>query len=220
MAAQLRPRPTSVLAIRRPVVPDLRPLGVIMLLYPLLMLPLQAPAADMQSYDWTVDVLVGMRAYDENEWAPVDEQLALGLLATWRLSDSNWRLEMGLSTSSDDATLTNGVDLLDLEANFFEATLGVRYVFELETAEMEPYISFGASWQDAEIKASLNGGPDESEDDQSFGLLLGGGLAFPFAERWRAGFDLRAVAGTDLEYGGVETNADYGQFSAFIGVAW
>ena len=66
----------------------------------------------------------------------------------------------------------------------------------------------------------LNGGPDESEDDQSFGLLLGGGLAFPFAERWRAGFDLRAVAGTDLEYGGVETNADYGQFSAFIGVAW
>lgn len=186
------------------------------------------PATGMEfrgtaDFDWTLDVLLGARAYEEDEWAPVDSQLAFGLLATRRFGDGGWSGELGLFRSSDDATLTNGVDILDVEAEFLEATVAARYTFDLSETAIEPYACIGLSWQEGTISADLNGGgPGDSaeESDSSLGFLFGAGVAFPFAERWRVGVDIRAVVGTDLEYSGASTNADYGQAGLFVGVAF
>ena len=181
------------------------------------------PSADEPGRDWTVDLVFGARAYEENEWAPVDSQMVAGLLATRRFGEGGWSGELGLFRSSDDATLTNGVDLLDVEAEFLEATFAARYTFDLPDSGIEPYACIGLSWQEGTISADLvGGGPGSSaeESDSSIGFLFGAGVAFPFADRWRFGFDLRGVVGTDLEYSGVGTNADYGQAGVFVGVAF
>jgi hypothetical protein len=58
-------------------------------------LPLVQPATTPRSVaeegpsarPWTIDLLVGSRAYDEDDWAPVDSQTSFGLLVSRRIGE-------------------------------------------------------------------------------------------------------------------------------------
>lgn len=170
---------------------------------------------------WTIDLLVGSRAYDENDWEPVESQISLGVLVTRRIGESGWAVEAGAATSSDDARLTDGVDVLKLEAEFVEASLAARYFIEVQDSRAEAYVSLGLAWQESTIKARiLGGGPSVDESEASIGALLGVGMAWRATDVVRVGLDLRGVLGSEATFDGIDISTDYAQVGVFVGAAF
>jgi hypothetical protein len=170
---------------------------------------------------WTIDLLVGTRAYDETDWEPVESQISFGALVTRRIGQDGWAVEVGASTSSDDARLTDGVDVLELEAEFMEASLAARYFLEVPDSKAEAYFSLGLAWQESTIKARiLGGGPSMDESESSIGALLGVGVGWRATDLLRLGLDLRGVIGSEAEFEGIDISTDYAQFGVFVGAAF
>ena len=170
---------------------------------------------------WTIDLLVGSRAFDEDDWAPVDTQTSLGVLVTRRIGEDGWAIEVGASTSNDDARLTDGVDVLKFEAEFVEASLAGRYIIDIPDSRSEAYFALGVAWQDSTIKARiLGGGPSMEESESSIGALLGLGVGWRATDVLRLGLDLRGVLGSEAEFEGIDISTDYAQVGVFIGAAF
>jgi hypothetical protein len=192
-------------------------------------LPLVQPATTPRSVaeegpsarPWTIDLLVGSRAYDEDDWAPVDSQTSFGLLVSRRIGEDGWAIEAGASTSSDDVVLSNGVDLLDFEARFIGASLAARYIIDIPDSKAESYISVGVAWQESTIKARIIGsGPPLNDSEHSLGALLGLGVGWRATDTLRIGLDLRGVLGSETEFDGVDVSTDYAQVGVFVGAAF
>ena len=170
---------------------------------------------------WTIDLLLASRAYDETDWAPVETQTSFGALLTRRIGEGGWAVEVGASTSSDEARLTDGVDVLELEAEFMEASLAARYFIEVPDSKAEAYFSLGLAWQESTIKARiLGGGPSMDESESSIGALLGVGVGWRATDLLRVGLDLRGVLGSEAEFEGIDISTDYAQFGVFVGAAF
>jgi len=143
---------------------------------------------------------VGGRSFDQDLWAPVEDHGVLGFEYSHQDSPDSFGWEIGLQGSGDDGTFAG----FDVEGRTGEVYAGMRKAFGADT--VRPYVGGGLSVIRAEIDAA---GAEDS--DVSAAAYLHAGVEFLISPTFFLGIDIRGLFGSDIDIGGVNGDADYGQ---------
>jgi hypothetical protein len=163
-----------------------------------------------------LSVHVGMRQFDEDDWAPVEDQTSFALDYAMQWESAPVGFEAGLSYSSeDDDVFVPTIGTVDFDTEFVEVYAGVHKSFAVSS--VRPALGAGITVISADAEAS-SAGASASDDDQTFGFYVHGGIGVPLGDTFEIGADLRAVIGAELEIAGVDVDADYTQASLVL--AW
>jgi hypothetical protein len=152
---------------------------------------------------YNVSLLLIGRNVDDAD--PADQQVGWGLEYDARSRRNILGWEVGVTRTSDEESVAGGGEF---EATLVEIYTGARKTWGAP-GDLHPYLGAGLSWVDAE--GTLSGGG--SEDDSSFGLYAHGGAYWTFGKHFNLGADLRALVGTDIEFG----DANYVQAAVTLG---
>lgn len=156
--------------------------------------------------DNRVSIYLGQRNLDEDDWEPVDEQATLGFEYAYEPYGSTVGFEVGIMGSSDD----DEIGATDVEGRTGEIYAGVKKTFGEDV--VRPYVGGGLAFMSAEGEI----GPLD-DDDSSAAFYFHLGLAFAISESFFLGLDVRGLAGSDLELGGIDVEGDYGQLAIVMG---
>jgi hypothetical protein len=151
---------------------------------------------------YNISLLMIGRSVEDAE--PADEQLGWGVEFDAYNPRSAFGWEIGLSRTSDDETEAG----VDFDAKLIEVYTGGRKTWGA-SSDFHPYVGLGVSWIDAEVDVPGLG----SEEDESFGFYGHGGAYWTLGEHFNVGADLRALVGTDLDFG----DANYLQAALVLG---
>jgi hypothetical protein len=166
--------------------------------------PALAPLPDEGSRTvFSLSLLVMARVVDDAE--PADEQPGLAFELDAYDPDAFCGFELGVSTSSDEETASG---FGDFEATVSEVYLGARKTWGAGR-NLHPYAGVGLAYVKAEAELSGFG----SADDSSLGGYAHGGVYWTLGRHFNLGVDLKALVGTDLDFG----DADYVQGGAILG---
>ncbi len=172
----------------------------------------ESAGADLSS----LNVLLGRRQLDEDDWAPIDEPGVLGLEYANERAGSAVGFEIGFSlAAAEEDEFVSGIGNVEFTNSFFEIYGGMRKTFFVD-AGVRPYIGAGLAVISAALEAE-SGGASVDDDETTFGGYAHGGVEFRITDNFRLGLDLRAVFGTDLELFDVSGDADYTQLALVAG---
>lgn len=167
-----------------------------------------------QAWSGNVNASVGGRMLDEDDWSPLDEQPALGVLADFQIADLPLYAAVGLQVSAeedDDGTRETVAAISDFSAGL--KVMPASGVFR-------PYAGAGFTSVGVSVEIEDDVFGDDDDDDQSFGYYLGGGAIFRVTTHFNIGVDMRWIRGTDIELFGVEGDADSFVATALFGYGW
>jgi len=163
-------------------------------------------------------VLIGERQLDDDEWDPVEDQLAGGIAFDASDPDTGHGFELGTTYSQDD----DDVGPVDFEANIFEVYGGYRYTFGLDRdhsdpdlGRVHPYLGAGGAVLRGEVEVDTPGGSD-SDDDISPGAYIRAGIGFDLTTELRLGLDYRHLFLSDMDIGSID-DADFDMFTFTLG---
>ena len=155
-------------------------------------------AQEQKPWTGNVNVFIGGKFLDEDDWEPVEEQFEFGLQIDFRPVDWPINLAADISHSRDEGSEYVliydpwfgyiGMDV-DLEATTTEVNLGIRYIYE-ELPYVRPFIGGGPAliWVDTEGTAL---GITVSDDDWGLGFWIGGGAYVTLAKHFNLGAQVR-----------------------------
>ncbi len=149
-----------------------------------------------------VNVFLGAKALEEDDWAPVEDQGEIAIEFDFRERTWPLNLVIGLRGAHDEDDL-GGVTV---ESTTSELSLGVRKIWEPD-AIIRPFLGGGLALIGAEAKATAFG--TASSSDTAPGIWLGGGMYLALTPHFNLGLDLRVsaaevtIAGVEGEAGGV-----------------
>jgi hypothetical protein len=113
--------------------------------------------------DWTgnVNIFLGAKILDKDDWDPVDEHFEAGVLIDFK--QKSWPISIAIDflRSSDEedvsvAVLNFGTFSFDLEGNTTEFNLGVRKIWDNPTV-VHPFVGGGLAVISAEVKGTALG---------------------------------------------------------------
>ncbi len=155
-----------------------------------------------------VNLFLGGKALDEDDWEPADSQGEIGIEVDVRPRDWPISLVIGLRGGADEADVFDPVlGSATFESSTSELNVGVKKIWEPAGTPLRPYVGGGLVYATAEATLKTAFG-DVSEDDSGVGFWLGGGLYVTLAEHFNLGVDLRfsraevTIFGVDAEAGG------------------
>jgi opacity protein-like surface antigen len=161
----------------------------------------------------SIEILYGFRALDEDDWEPVDQQTAIGLMFAMQGEDAIIGFETGLMLSFDE----DEIGAADVDATLGEIYVGAHRTFGTSAWFARPYVGAGVSLIRAALEIDAPGN-DVDDDDSSVGFYAHGGVAFRLGDSLSLGVDGRFLGGTDLELFGGDTDVDYLQLGVFLGI--
>jgi opacity protein-like surface antigen len=177
------------------------------------------PLEDLDERHLTL--LLGERQLDDDEWDPVEDQLAGGVIFDASDTDTGNGFEVGMSYSQDD----DEVGPVDVDGNVFDVFAGYRYTFDLDEDDVDdpddfsddvhPYLAAGGAIVRGEVEVDTPGG-DDSDDDISPGAYIRAGIGFDVGEDVRLGVDYRHLFLSDMDIGSID-DADFDQFMVTLG---
>ena len=159
---------------------------------------------DGSGFTGNINLFLGAKALDENDWAPWDEQSEVGLVAdfggvSWPVS-----LEIRILSSESDED-----PFFLITGKTTELDLGVRKTWG--AYNMHPYIGGGL----ASIEAELDDG-FTTVSGSGTGLWVGGGIYWVLGRHFNLGFDAM-ISSADVTILGVDVNAGGGHFNFLLG---
>lgn len=164
-----------------------------------------------------VGIYLGQRNLDEDDYEPVDEQGVLGIEFVHEARDSVVGWEFGLAGSAAEETEQVLGSDVDVEATTGEVYAGLRK--SLGSGRFRPYIGGGIAYIQSELEVSTPLGSADVDDGSVAGYLHIG-VSFDLTPGFFIGLDLRALVGSDLEYEGFDSDADYEQLALTVGGAF
>ena len=186
----------------------------------------KAYAQEEKAWTGNINVFIGGKFLDEDDWEPTDDHFELGAQLDFRPVDwpVNIAVDFSHSWGEDSEYVTFydpwigwiGVDV-DLEASTTEVNLGIRYIYE-ELPYVRPFIGGGPAlvWANAEASAL---GIRVSDDDFGFGFWIGGGAYVTLAEHFNIGAQVR-YSWAELELFDVDVAAGGWHVGGLIGYHW
>ncbi len=169
----------------------------------------EASASQQSNWTGNVNVFLGAKSLDEDEWEPSDEQSEFGIEIDFK--QQNWpvSIAMDFSRGSGDGTLWD----IKFESETSELNIGVRKIWE-QFPHMRPFIGGGVSFIRGEFS-----GPGVSDDDTGVGGWLGVGVYYTLAEQFNIGVEAK-YSGAEVTLFGVDVNAGGGHLGLLIGYHW
>ncbi|HET8945932.1 MAG TPA: outer membrane beta-barrel protein [Candidatus Polarisedimenticolia bacterium] len=191
----------------------LRALSFVLLACRLTLVPAVARA------EGNMNFVYGQRSLDEDFWDPTDDQKVLG--GTLDFGGKDWPVHIaaGYYKSDDEGTLNSFPILgsVDLDAEVSEWSLGIHKVWK--AGIVRPYVGGGVSFVSTDAKVTSNLG-NVSDDDDTTGIYVQGGVFWRLGEWFNLGFDARLLEGTDVTLFDMDGDADYWQIGALVGFGW
>ncbi|HYV17760.1 MAG TPA: outer membrane beta-barrel protein [Verrucomicrobiae bacterium] len=200
----------------RPAILRTRPLRIVTFLL-LAFLAFGAPT--VARAEGNFNFVYGQRSLDQDFWDPTDDQTVLG--GTLEFGGKDWpvHIAVGYYKSDDDGTLNSFPILgsVDLDAEVSEWSLGVHKVWK--AGIVRPYVGGGISFvsTDADVTSNLG---SLSDDDDTTGVYVQGGVFWRLGEWFNLGFDARLLEGTGVTLFDMDGDADYWQVGALVGFGW
>jgi hypothetical protein len=163
--------------------------------------------------DWTgnINAFLGMKYLDEDDWEPIEGQGELGVAVDFKKQGWPVSIAIGyLFSYADDTMLIFDPFLgnvqFDFEGETSELSFGIKKIWD-HFPSVRPFLGGGIALISAEIKGRALG-VTVSDDDNTIGIWIGGGVYWTLAEHFNIGFDLRwskaevTLFGVDGEAGG------------------
>lgn len=167
--------------------------------------------ADAQEETWTgnINVFLGAKALDEEDWAPAENQGEFGIQVDFR--PRNWVVNLAVDylVGSGDGNLLG----VEFESETSELNIGVRKIWE-EFPHVRPFIGGGLSFIRGEFS-----GFGVSDSDSGTGIWFGGGVYWTLVEHFNIGLDLK-YSTAEVTLFGVDANAGGGHFGLLAGYHW
>ncbi len=188
-----------------------------------LCLVLSVPTLAM-SEGWTgnMNLLLGAKMLDEDDWEPVEEQAEFGISFDFR--QEHWPVSITfayLSSEEDGSAVVfvpgPGWTVGDFEAETQEINIGVKKIWDV-TQVIKPFVGGGISFINAEFTGTAFGGT-LSEDDDAVGIWVGGGIMFTLANHLNLGIQA-GYSYAEVELFGVEANAGGSHGLFIVGFHW
>ena len=151
-------------------------------------------APRVSSWTGNVNLFLGAKFLDDEEWEPVDTQAEGGLLIDFRhrVLPFNLAIDFLYSRDEDDVDvemLGLGKVRAEVVGQTWEVDLGLRKIWE-QPRVLRPFLGGGVALVHAEIEASARG-ESVSDRDTVLGVWLDTGLYLTLSRRWNVGIEGR-----------------------------
>lgn len=176
-----------------------------------LLLPVSARGGENAPWSGNVNIFLGMKFLEKEDWDPVDRHTEAGLVIDVKPPRFPFSIAVDFLHSSDEENvdvevLGGGTINVEVEGETFELDLGIRKAWEAPLA-LRPFLGGGLALLRARIEAE-GSEYSSSDEDTAVGVWLNTGAYVTLNGRWNLGLDGRwSWAKADLM--GVE-NADVG----------
>lgn len=167
-----------------------------------------------------VNFSVALRSLDDEEWAPLSDQIAFGGNADFDVAD--WPVRLAFALHFSDKSRRFGQR--ELQVGFTDLSGGVIYPWDTR-GPVTPYVGGSLSVVLVDVDTVLFNPISQQiftddESDLSLGILFQGGFVVRLGEQFNLGLDTRIMMGTDVELSGRDTDADYFQTGVLAGWGW
>lgn len=177
-----------------------------------------------EQQDWTgnINVFLGAKALDDDDWEPVEEQDELGISLDFRQKGWPFNIVLEyLNSSSDNESVVlcdpSGCLDVNAEGETSELNFGIRKIWDTFPT-VRPFIGGGLSLIKGELSVAALGSR-ASDSDSGIGLWFGGGVYWTLAEHFNLGLEAK-VSTADVTLFGVESDAGGGHFGLIAGYHW
>lgn len=160
-----------------------------------------------------VNMLLGMKYLEDDDWEPVEDQLLLGVMFDITPPGSPIAFAVDLLATGDDDDYYDGYDYYETTGSTTEIDLGIRWY--TPPAVIRGYIGGGLALVNAEITVEVNG-HEASEDDSAVGFFLNGGLVVTLVRHLNLGLNAR-YSEAEVDIAGYEAEAGGFALAGFIG---
>jgi hypothetical protein len=164
---------------------------------------------------WTgnVNLTLGGKYLDSDDWEPVENQGELGVSLDFR--ERSWPVNLlvqFLGSSADDTL--HGVDVKGETSEF---RLGVRKIFEPD-GTIRPFVSAGVASVWAKTRGEA-GGYSVSDDDSALGVFIDGGLYFTINRVFNLGVEV-GYSAAQVDFMGEDGEAGGTHAGLLVGYHW
>ena len=161
--------------------------------------------------DWTgnLNVLLGSKVLDEDQWEPADEQSEFGIEVDFKKQSWPVSIAIDFLSASGEGTLWG----IKAESETSELNVGVRKIWD-KSPHVRPFIGGGIAFITGEFSAF-----GLSEDDSATGFWIGGGVYWTLAEHFNIGLEAKSSS-ANVTLFGVEADAGGGHFGVLAGFHW
>ena len=174
----------------------------------LLALTLTASSAAVAADNWSggVNIMLGAKGLDDNDWGVNDSQGAIGVMTHFKRND--WPVSIAIDVYGAGDTDGSGTNKREGYTGGLHA--GVRKIWDFEGKNIHPFISGGIASIGAEQRRG-DGASQVKQDDSAVGLWVSGGAYWTLGDMWNIGLETRytqaevTLFGQDVEAGGVYT---------------
>lgn len=165
----------------------------------------------LERNNWTgnINVSLGFKTLEEDDWAPADEHSEFGIEVDFK--QQSWPVSIAIDylRSSGDGTFAG----VEFEGETSELNIGIRKILE-QSPQVRPFIGGGISFIRGEFS-----GLGISDDDTGVGGWLGGGIYWTLAEQFNIGLQLK-YSFADVTLFGVDVSAGGLHYGALLGYHW
>ena len=169
----------------------MKPLIVFLVICLVLLLPGRGTC---QIWTGAINLQIGVKELDDDDWAPLDTHLGFGVLMDFRQETWPAGIAFDVMRSSDDVTEYNAGlgGNYDIEVSTLEIDLGVRKIFENKRAKIRPYIGGGIGYVNAEFEQfTIKTYTSFSEDKSTLGFWVNAGFHWLLSSEFSIGVDAR-----------------------------
>ena len=173
-----------------------------------------------ESDGWTgnLNVILGLKSLDEDDWSPVDDHLMYGILLDFR--PKKWPLNIAidwLQSGDEERKCTFFSCSTVAEADTREIGIGIRKIWVLPSGARF-YIGGGVAFINGEFSKPA---PYriETDNDDGTGYWINAGLGSTFGGPFNFGFDFR-YSQADITLFGEDLNAGGFNAAVLFGIHW
>jgi hypothetical protein len=170
-------------------------------------------------YGRQINFGAGVRAFEDEDFGSLDDQLALTLDYCEPIDFGSLRLEGGMHYSYDESTGTSGGETVHLRGRSFELSVGLN--LSQLIGRLRPYVGAGAS-----LLFLQQRGIDEDDglvfddDDLTAGGYAKVGLLFQVRPTSHLGVEFRHFVGGDVVLDGTDFATGYDQLLFVFGTGF
>ncbi len=173
-----------------------------------------------ESDGWTgnLNLVLGIKYLDSDDWSPVDKPLGYGILLDFR--PKKWPLNIAIDYLEYSDTERVGAGFLGsrvaAEADIREIGIGIRKIWE-NSPTVRPYIGGGVAFIDGEFWWDA---VPSSEDDNGTGYWINAGVYWTLSTPGLSfGFDFR-YSQADITLFGRDIDAGGSHYAVLFGFHW
>lgn len=180
--------------------------------------PINSAFAGERTWSGNVNGTIGGKWLESSDWAPVENQLEVGVEVDFRPPQWPFNLAFGVSGSAAEKDVNTSFGTLTATGTTAELDFGIKKIWE-PPSQVRPFIGGGLAIISGKFEGEDLSGFSVSEEDSGVGVWAGGGVYVTLARHFNIGAEIK-YSYAKITLFGVDTNAGGFHAGAFFGYHW